>query len=290
MLWIVATAGSISAAARQLDVSQPAISRMLAQTEAQAGIQFFERIRGRLRATKQLVDLLPDLERAQMALQRINDKTLALSDAQGGVLKVACNPSLSKHVMPRVLSIYRGLYPDTFLRFHTATIDDIIPSLLGGEIDIALMTIPADHPFLSSATIVEGTMTAVVPRDNPLAERAHVSLEEVALYPHILVGERLHFGMIVSSAFGRAGIQPRIVADVPWCDLACALVNQGMGCAIVDEFSISQYAWANVRAVPLQQPIPIRLHAVHAINRPMSEVAARFVRIVKQMQRDGELA
>lgn len=286
MLWTVVTAGSISAAARQLDVSQPAISRMLSQTEAQVGVRFFERIRGRLRPTKELSDLLPDIEKAHLALQRVNDMTLAISDSRGGVLKVASNPSLGKHVMPQALTAFRQAYPGTFLRFHTVTIQEIVPELLSGEVDLAVLTIPAEHPFLTSVTLATGYMTAIVPLDHPLAGHLSVSLEELAAFPHVLVGERLHFGMIVLGAFSRAGLQPKIVADVPWCDLACALVNEGMGCAIVDQFSVRSGEWSGMKAIPLSDPIPIRMHAVMAVNRPVSDVARRFLRVLKGMYKD----
>ncbi|HUG57829.1 MAG TPA: LysR family transcriptional regulator [Candidimonas sp.] len=289
MLWAIVTAGSISAAAKQLDVTQPAISRMLSQTEAQAGIHFFERIRGRLRPTKELNDLLPEIERAQKALQRVNDMTLAIADAHGGVLKVASNPSLGKHVMPEALAAFKLAHPDTFLRFHTSMIQEIVHELLSGEVDVALLAIPAEHPYLSSMTISTGHMVAVVARDGPLAKFEILSLADLAAHPQIVVGERLHFGMMASSAFARAGITPNIIADVPWSELACAMVNKGMGYAIVDEFSAANNNWPNVKVVPLQEPISIRLHAVHSLNRPLPEVAKRFIHIAKGLyQKKGK--
>lgn len=285
MLWVVVTAGSISAAAKQLDVTQPAVSRMLSQTEAQVGIRFFERIRGRLRPTKELTDLLPEIERAERALQRVNDMTLAIADSHGGVLKVASNPSLGKHIMPEALASFHRDSPDTFLRFHTATIQEIVPALLSGEVDMALLTVPTEHPFLSSMTIRAGRMVVAVPRDGPLARRRTLSLADLAGQPQILVGERLHFGMLVASAFSRAGLVPRLIADVPWSDLACAMANTGMGCAIVDQFSVARSNWPNVQVVPLKETIAIRMHAVHATERPLSEAARQFIRIVKALHK-----
>lgn len=281
MLWTVVAAGSISSAAKQLDVSQPAISRMLALTEEQVGIRFFDRIRGRLRPTKELTDLLPAIERAQLALQRVNDLTLSLADSSGGVLRVASNPSLGKHVMPHALAAFRATHPDTFLRFHTAVIQEVVPDLLNGGIDVALFSIPAEHPFLSSTTISVGSMVAIVSLDGPLADREKLSLEDIAPHPQILVGERLHFGMIVLSAFERAGLEPHVIADVPWSDLAGAMVNESMGCAIVDDFSVMKNTWPNVKVVPLTEPIPIRMHAVHSVTRPLPEIAKSFIRVVK---------
>jgi DNA-binding transcriptional LysR family regulator len=283
VLWTIATAGSVSTAAKQLDVTQPAISRMLAQTEAQAGIHFFERIRGRLRPTKELNDLLPEIAGAQKSVQRVNDMARAIADSHGGVLKVASNPSLGKHVMPDALAAFHKQYPDTFLRFHTAPVQEIAPQLLSGEVDVALLDIPAEHPFLSSSAVCDGRMVVVVAHDGPLARFESLSLREIAKHPQILVGERLHFGMLVASAFSHAGITPHVFADVPWSDLACAMVNTGTGCAIVDEFCVARNVWPNVKVIPLEETISIRMQAVHAVNRPLSTVAKRFIGVVKSV-------
>lgn len=289
MLWAVVTSGSISAAAKQLDVTQPAISRMLSQTEAQVGIELFERIRGRLRPTKELNDLLPEIERAQKALQRVNDMTRAIADSHGGVLKVSSNPALGTHVMPLALAAFRERYPETFLRFHTeTTIQEIAEQLLSGEVDISVLSIPAEHPFLSSQTVRAGRLVAAVPAASPLAGKAVLSLAELADFPQIVVGERLHFGMLATNAFARSGLAPRIFADMPTSHLACAMVNTGTGCAIVDEFSVMHNIWPNVKVVPLAEPLPLRMHLVHAADRPLSEVAKRFAQVVRQLYRGAE--
>jgi Transcriptional regulator len=288
MLWTVVTAGSISAAARQLDVTQPAISRMLAQTEAQVGIELFERVRGRLRPTKALNDLLPEIERAQKALQRVNDMTRAMADARGGVLKVSSNPSLGTHVMPLALAAFHRRYPETFLRFYTdTTIQEIAEKLLSGEVDVAVVSIPAEHPFLSSQEICGGRLAVVVPAGSELARRRALTLQELARHPQIVVGERLHFGMLAANAFARAGLTPRVMADVPTSHLACAMVNTGMGYAIVDEFSVRHNIWPHVKVVPLEEELSLCMRLVHAVDRPLPEVAKRFAQVLRGLYRSG---
>jgi len=66
-------------------------------------------------------------------------------------------------------------------------------------------------------------------------------------------------------------------ADVPWSQLACALVNAGAGIAIVDEFTVMQNIWPEIAIVPLAEDIPLHISAVHANNRPLSRIAAEFI-------------
>lgn len=72
MLWAIVMAGSISGAARLLNISQPAVSRMLAQTEKSMGLTLFERVRGRLRPTPQVHSLFEEIEKTQRMMQRLS--------------------------------------------------------------------------------------------------------------------------------------------------------------------------------------------------------------------------
>ena len=67
-------------------------------------------------------------------------------------------------------------------------------------------------------------------------------------------------------------------ADVPWSQLACALVNAGVGIAVVDEFTVMQNTMPDVVIVPLQERIPLNISAVYASNREPSRIAQQFIR------------
>ena len=83
----------------------------------------------------------------------------------------------------------------------------------------------------------------------------------------IIVGTRMPYGMLVLNAFEQAGLPCNMCADVPWSQLACALVNAGVGIAVVDEFTVMQNTMPDVVIVPLQERIPLNISAVYASNR-----------------------
>lgn len=278
MLWTIVIAGSISGAARLLNISQPAVSRMLTQTEKQLKLTLFERVRGRLRPTPQVQSLFEEIEKAQRMMQRVNDLADALTEHGTGVLRLASIPSLAQFVVPRAVAKFQQLHPDLLLRLNTTALPTLITDVLQGEAELGLVVMQADHPFLTALPLHVGKMVAAIPRQHLLASRESVSLADLSPHPHIVVGTRMPFGMLVLGAFEQAGLPCRMCADVPWSQLACALVNAGAGIAIVDEFTVMQNNWPDVVIVPLVETIPLNITAVYASNRPPSEIAKQFIK------------
>lgn len=278
MLWAIVMAGSISGAARLLNISQPAVSRMLAHTEKAMGVTLFERVRGKLRPTSQVQSLFEEIEKTQRMMQRVNDLADALAEHGTGVLRLASIPSLAQFLVPRAVARFQQRHPELLLRLNTTALPTLITDVLQGEAELGLVVMQADHPFLTSQPLHVGRMVAAIPKAHPLAGRAQVSLADLSPHPHIVVGTRMPFGMLVLGAFEQAGLPCRMCADVPWSQLACALVNAGVGIAIVDEFTVMQNTMPDVVIVPLVERIPLNISAVYASNREPSSIALAFIK------------
>ncbi|AZW16420.1 LysR family transcriptional regulator [Bordetella hinzii] len=287
MLWAIVMAGSISGAARLLNISQPAVSRMLAHTEKAVGVALFERVRGRLRPTSQVQSLFEEIEKTQRMMQRVNDLADALAEHGTGVLRLASIPSLAQFLVPRAVARFQQQRPDLLLRLNTTALPVLIADVLQGEAELGLVVMQAEHPFLVSEQLHVGRMVAAIPKSHPLAARASVTLADLSPHPHIVVGTRMPYGMLVLGAFEQAGLPCRMVADVPWSQLACALVSAGVGIAIVDEFTVMPGALPEVAIVPLVERIPLTVSAVYANNREPSPIARQFIRELRGVLADA---
>ncbi|SUV70260.1 LysR family transcriptional regulator [Bordetella avium] len=281
MLWAIVMAGSISGAARLLNISQPAVSRMLAHTEKAIGVALFERVRGKLRPTLQVRSLFEEIEKTQRMMQRVNDLADSLAGEGSAILRLVSIPSLAQFLVPRAVARFQQHRPDMLLRLNTTALPLLIGEVLQGEAELGLVVMQAEHPFLVSEQLYVGRMVAAIPKSYPLAARASVSLADLSPHPHILVGTRMPYGMLVQGAFEQAGLPCRMVADVPWSQLACALVSAGVGIAIVDEFTVMPGALPDVVIVPLDENIPLTVSVVYASNREPSLIARQFIQELK---------
>jgi DNA-binding transcriptional LysR family regulator len=275
-------AGSSSGAARLLNVSQPAVSKMLSQIEAQLGSSLFERVRGKLQPTEQVRLLFDEIAKAQKIMRRVNDIADSLTKEGGGALSLASIPSLAYAIVPGVIARFRLENPEIVVRLETGAVPEMIESVLQGEAELGLLVMLTDHPLLTVLPLFEGRMLAALPRNHPLAVKPLVSLADLSPYPHILVGSRMPFGMLTSSAFEQAGLPCRVCADVTNSLQACALVDAGVGVALVDEFTARNLSWLNVVTRPLKEKISLRTIIVHSRNRPPGPLAKRFIALLRQ--------
>jgi len=282
ILWAIVMAGSISGAARLLNISQPAVSRMLGQVEKQLATKLFERVRGKLQPTQEVRSLFDEIERAQRVMGRINDIADSLADCSAGSLNMTAIPSLMHGLLPQVIARFNKEMPNVMLRMHTDIVHSMVELVLQGEVELGFVVFLTEHPYLTVLPLTQGRMVAAVPADSDLADRKQVTLAEIAQYPQIVVGSRMPYGMLSLSAMDSQGLRYRICADVPWSNQACALVNIGMGVAIIDEFTASKNLWPNVRMIPLKEKIPLQVNIIHARDRALSEAAQRFIQISRE--------
>ncbi|MBB5213877.1 LysR substrate-binding domain-containing protein [Parapusillimonas granuli] len=281
ILWAIVMAGSISGAARLLNISQPAVSRMLGQIEKQLSTRLFERIRGKLQPTQDVRSLFEEIERAQRVMGRINDIADTLADRSGGGLNLGSIPSLVHQFLPRVMADFQRLRPNVLMRIHSDIVHKLVSAVLQGEVEVGFIVLLTEHPYLTVLPLMEGRMVAAVPAGHALAAKRQTTLAELAEHPQIVTGTRMPYGMLALSAMDSQGLQYRISADVPWSQQACALVNADMGVALIDEFTAAQNIWPNVRIVPLKERIPLQVNIIHARERKLSEAADTFIQLAR---------
>jgi DNA-binding transcriptional LysR family regulator len=276
----VMSAGTISSAARELSVTQPAISRMISQTEEQLHLRLFARVRGRLHPTPEAHALLTEIERARDGVQRVNELAQALAEQRAGDLRVACSPSLAQSLVPLAVTRFGAASPEVTVHLRSSLVERLVPEVLNDEVEVGVCSVPAEHPNLNVTSLCIGRMVAIVPRECPLSSKRRLSLRDLSSYPMIIVGREMHFGRLVVEAFNRAGLPFRLWSDVPAAQLACALVNAGAGVALVDPFSVMGAPWLNVAARPLREAIPIHVTVLTSRTRPLSLVGSTFTRLL----------
>jgi DNA-binding transcriptional LysR family regulator len=282
ILWALVTAGSSSGAARLLNVSQPAVSKMLSQIEAQLGHSLFVRVRGKLQPTEHVKALFSEIAKAQKAMRRVNDIAQSLASPGSETLTIAAIPGLAYALLPDVVARFQKEYPEAVIRLETAPPPDLIEAVLRGDADLALLVMLTEHPLLTVESLAEGRLMAAIPRDHALAARSEVSLEDLSRHPQILVGGGMPIGMLASAAFAQAGLPFRLCAHVPNTQQACALVNAGVGVTLADTFTSRNLHWPNVVMRPLKEEISIRASVAYSRDHAPTPLAHKLVSLLRQ--------
>jgi DNA-binding transcriptional LysR family regulator len=178
---VVARTKSFSAAARELHISQPALSRRIAQAEESLGVSLFERLpRGAMPTDACLAFLCY----AETALASIKDAHEAARETGNetrrelavGFVEAVCDPWLTSALREVVAQ-----EPDTRLIFRPHILsEDVSADVLSGEVKLGIRYRRDDHPLLESINLFQDRLTVICAPDHVLAGRSTVSVEELA--------------------------------------------------------------------------------------------------------------
>ena len=117
----VYTCGSITGAAKLLNVSQPSISKVLAHAEQQLGFHLFDRHKGKITPTREAERLIDHVNHAYRNINELRRVSKNLGSAETGVVRVAVTPALGVDVVPSAIASYLAEHPDTMFEIESFT-------------------------------------------------------------------------------------------------------------------------------------------------------------------------
>lgn len=230
----IADAGSFSAAAETLHLSQPAVSKRIAALEQRTGRRLFDRIGRSVLLTEAGRTLLPY---ARRVLQDLEDGRRALSHLSGqveGRLSIGTSHHIGLHRLPPVLKAYTHAFPGVDLDLHFMDSEVACQAVLAGQLELGVVTLPSE-PLVGLETRVIWTdpLVVVVAPEHRLARRRRVKLAELAEDPAVLPDEATYTHRIVKAELARHGVQPRVRLATNYLETLKMLVGIGLGWSVL---------------------------------------------------------
>ncbi|OWK20342.1 transcriptional regulator [Mesorhizobium amorphae CCBAU 01583] len=176
----VMRAGTVTAAARMLNISQPALSQTLLHTEDELGFTLFERVKGRLRPTPEALEIFADAERLSAGLEGLRRKTTDLRLGRTGLVRVAASPPPAMAILPRAFTGFRAQHPNILLRSHMAPIAAIIDMLRAGDASLGVAMDDRLPPDIEAEVIGSVGFSCLLPAGHVLAGKTELTLADLA--------------------------------------------------------------------------------------------------------------
>jgi DNA-binding transcriptional LysR family regulator len=279
--------GSVSAAARLINVTQPAVSRVLAHAELQLGFPLFQRTKGRLTPTNEAQTLYPHIERLFAQLDDVQRLANSLRQGhQDGELHILTVLALSYEVLPRALKLFRQQHPNVVVTMDALHSPQIISSLVLQEADVGLVFSTIAHPSLEQKHLADGRMVCVVPKGVLSAKQVKqgvVNLADLAQVPVVNIDVRDPVGSTLSHACREAGVGLSSSITVQTYHAALALAHHGLAVALIDSCTALSADLGKVDVLTLEPHIAVPIKALRAVNRPGSLLASAMTQCVQQV-------
>ncbi|WP_431273627.1 LysR family transcriptional regulator [Variovorax ureilyticus] len=278
--------GSVSAAARLINITQPAVSRTLQHAEIQLGFSLFQRAKGRLTPTTEALALYPHIERlfAQLdEVQRLAANLRAGTDS--GELRILTVLALSYEVLPRALKRFREKHPGVAVTVESLHSPQIMSALLLQEADVGFAFSPAVHPSLTQESLADSRMTCIAPKGmllRALLRNGSVALHDLVKLPVVGLDSRDPVGTSLSQACRQAGVGFQAVVTVQTYHAALAMAHHGLGVALVDGCTAKSADREKVDVLALEPLIPVPIRALRFAGRPDSVAVRSITRFMRE--------
>jgi DNA-binding transcriptional LysR family regulator len=133
------------------------------------------------------------------------------------------------------------------------------------------------HPMLTCEPLAKGRLLCIVPEGHPLAKRERVSADEIVKYPLIGIDPSDPYGHIVAGIFTEHALSYEVTIRARFGSTVCALVTNGLGIAIIDEFTLAGGNWPKVRAVEIAESTLFQTYIAFRKDATLSSYCERFV-------------
>ncbi len=273
----VADRSSFSAAAETLFLTQPAVSKRVAQLEAELDARLFDRIGRRVSLTAAGAALLP---RARRLINDARELKRAVADLDGevrGRLVMGTSHHIGLHRLPTPLKRFTDAYPQVELDIRFMDSEAACRAVEVGDLELAIVTLPPDKPpNLDLRPIWDDPLAFVVTADHSLVGQAKVKLADLLVYPAVLPGTTTYTRAILEQAVREAGTELRVGMATNYLETLHMLVGAGLGWSLLPATMLDD----KVRQIGVDgMHLNRRLGAVTHRKRTLSNAATAMIEI-----------
>jgi DNA-binding transcriptional LysR family regulator len=269
--------GTSIGAARKMHITQPAISRLIADLESDLGFSLFNRTKGRLEPTAAGLRFYKAVEENFLGLERLTQEADNIRNEASEGLRIACMPALATSLLPLVLREFFKRRPNISVTIDSRNTSEILTSLQDIKADVALSLAFPDIAGIQVEPLLEGDMLCAVPAGHALAHKEIVTTED--LHDECLIGwlpTSLQSFETEQSLFGKAGIKPRFRIHTHTSHTRYAMVANGLGISLVEPFSAKVWRAHGIVVRPFQPHISYQYVLAYPSNNLRSELVHDF--------------
>jgi DNA-binding transcriptional LysR family regulator len=273
----VMTTGSVSAAAKLLHVTQPAVTQALQLAELQLGYALFTRQRRRLVPTREGQALYPEVQALMSQLESVRRMALALGRGDSERFRILIVPSLAVKALPDALRRFRRRHRQLPISVRTLHSNDIARAIALQEGDIGIVYGRLSHPAVSDELVATGQLVcASLAGRRPGPDGHTVDLAELAGEPFVCIDERDPLGAVLADQWARLGVQPAAGITVQTHHIAMVMAEQGFGPAIIDSFT-AQANEGRLRIQALSPEVPVEVRALQPSGLRSPQAVSDFL-------------
>jgi DNA-binding transcriptional LysR family regulator len=268
---------SFTRAARELHLTQPAVSQQVKLLEEEVGLPLFEHIGRKVHLAPAGVELLRYTEQAMELLRQASESLSAMRGLKRGVLKLGA-VSTAKYFAPSLLSAFTPAYPEVTIKFIVGNRQEIIQQLAANEIDLVIMGRPpreletVAEPFAKHPQIIIASPT------HPLAAKRRLKLSQLATEYFLIRESGSGTRASMERVFGERGVSFRVSMEVTSNETIKQAVMADMGISFISSHTVGLELAAGKLVILDVVGLPIirDWYVIHLRDKTLAPIPAAF--------------
>ena len=279
----VAKREHISQAADHLNVAQSAVSRQIANLEAELGTPLFERIGRNVKLTPIGKIFLEHTVTALKAIDFAAKQVEEYLNPQKGTIKIGFPTSLASYVLPSVISSFKKEYPEISFQLRQGSYKYLIEAVKNRELNLAFLgPLPQKDESIIPTVLFSEKFYALLPANHPFAQDKQLYLVDFREENFVLFPEEYILRKVAVDACREAGFVPKITSEGEDLDALKGLVAAGIGITLLPESSLYDSIPRFTAKVPIASPSITRtVGIISPANRDIAPSERVFLKFVK---------
>lgn len=264
----VMVTGSMVGAAGAMHISQPAVSRLIADLERDLTYPLFTRTRGRLIPTEEGNELYLEVQRSFVGLGQVETAARQLGKNATGVVRIAAMPSLSGEPLTRGVAAFSAENSEASLILDVRPRREVIDLIAARQFDIGVATLPIDDPNIDVRPLAPENSVCAVPAGHRLAAKDVIDARDLEGEPFISFPAATLYRIRVDRVFEELAVNRIMRFEARTAEMTGNLVAEGAGVAVVGAWDVPALWRKEVAIRPFEPAIPLRIGLLTPANRP----------------------
>lgn len=270
-------------AAEELHIAQPSLSYSINELEKELGVKLFDKENRKIVLTEYGERFLPYIQKSLMLMDEGANMLKQMAGSAPLVIRLGYFHSISSSLIPSMVDEVYRLPENQQIRFQFTenTSYDIFNLLKNGKLDLAFSA--HRDEWADSITIMKQPLYLAVPLEHPLAERQHVTFEDFAREPQVMLDKASSLRTQIDQAFTQRGVIPKVVFEVRECNAALQYVSLKFGVAIIPELPAMKTE--RICAIPIDDKGKDFIRSIYLSwdrSRPLSPAVQRVRNLIVQ--------
>lgn len=277
---VAAETQNFSEAARQLHMTQPAVSMQIQSLEQRLGIHLFERSGRRIHLSEAGEALMPMARDLVNLSLRVEETMKSLGGEVVGHLKIGCSTTAGKYILPQLVARFRRMHPRVHVTVHTAGRDHVIQMLYDGVAHISVVSSQVNSRDIEIQPFFTDRVVLIVPADHPWANRNSVEPHELRDVAFILRDDTAGTRQVMEEGLFEHGIHPddlKVVMELGNAEAIEMAVEEGIGVSFVSWLvaqrgvELGRIKIVGVEGLNLERKIYMAYHVRRAATNAQAE-------------------